>query len=80
MSEEKPRIGQFTLTRINNGWLVRWDMLNPKLQMTIPNIEHCDTLDECFATIKLMDPDRPESKIKVVKDMPTVTKREQKAH
>ena len=80
MSEEKPRIGQFTLTRITNGWLVRYDVFEPKIQVTIPNIEHCDSLQDCFEVIKGMDPDRPESKIKVVKDMPTVPKREQKAH
>ena len=80
MSEEKPRIGQFTLTHINNGWLVRWDVFNPEIQVTIPNIEHCDSLDECFTLVKTMDPDREESKIKVVTNMPTVNKREQKAH
>ena len=80
MSEEKPRIGQFTLTHINNGWLVRYDLVDLKLQMTVPNIHHCDSLDECFTLVKSMDPDRPESKIKVATSMPTVTKREQKAH
>ena len=68
-----PKIGQFTITMINNGWLVRWDMFRPDLQMSVPNIQHHDTLEDCFATIKTMDPKRVEPKIKLATNMPTVT-------
>ena len=70
--EKKPRIGQFTLTKIDNGWLVRYDFFVKELNTVIPSITYHKTLDECFKQIEGLSIDREEPKIKVATSMPKV--------
>jgi len=70
--KKKLRVGQFTITKINNGWLCRWDSFVPELNSVVPNIEFRLTLEDIFELIREMDPDRPEPKITPATTMPNV--------